>query len=411
MKGVLSSNFTDRSMRRIAYVLVLLLLVPSVQASETIQTVDLSLERTLQASDIGIISGAISPDRNDVLLVGENGFLTLIDADEPDEKNRDLELETNRNVAIRSADWHPRGNTALIAGDSGTAMRYDTSDNSVSMLNGSLLLAGLDLKTVTWRPGGDFAYFGADDGSIWKFAEFYGFEPLNDTKSSQISDISCHRTYNICFATTLGDGIAVISQDHEVSWVAGTNQDSWIGVDCADPTLNECVAFGSNLNTIAIKINLIDASNSEALGTSYLDSKYIEGGMSGIAKGHDSTTLVFLSPIGLFRNNPLTNDAFSMVQGSHITEWDVAISSRAVVFAWEISTNNGFFITDFGHVISFNPLVEEVDAGIMTVIIFMAVAISVPGVILGLIYMNSQFLQRKYKEFRNRNKNQQSRKG
>jgi len=107
----------------------------------------------------------------------------------------------------------------------------------------------------------------------------------------------------------------------------------------------------------------------------------------------------------------MTNDAYSMVQGSHITEWDVAIGSRAVVFAWEISTNNGFFITDFGHVISFNPMTEEVDAGIMTIIIFAAVAVSVPGVIIGLLYMNSPFLQRKYKEFRNRKKKQQSRKG
>lgn len=93
-------------MRRIAYVLVILLLLPLVQASETIQTVDLSLERTLQTTDTGVISGAISPDKNDVLLVGQNGFIMLIDADEPDEKSRDLELDTNRNVAIRSADWH-----------------------------------------------------------------------------------------------------------------------------------------------------------------------------------------------------------------------------------------------------------------------------------------------------------------
>ena len=398
-------------MRRVAFFILLLLLLPNVQGQGTIQTVDLSLERTIQDTAIGIISGSKSPDSKDVLLVGEDGFVMLVDANSPETNNRDLILNSNRESALRSVDWHPRGNTALIAGDNGAAMRYDSSDNSLSMLNGSFLLIGIDLKAVTWRPGGDFAYFGASDGSIWKFAEYYGFEMLNNTKQSQISDLACHRTYNICFATTLSDGIAVISQDHEVTWLAGTNQETWIGIDCADPTLNECVAFGSNLKTKAIKINLIDASKSQGLETNFLLSENVEGDMSGIVRGHDSTTLVFLSPIGLLRNNPLENEAFSMAQGSHFTAWDVAVAARSIVFAWEISTNNGFLITDFGHVISFSPLLEEDEAGIMTIIVFAAVAISVPGVILGLIYMNSPFLQRKYSELRKRKNPKKSSKG
>jgi WD40 repeat protein len=398
-------------MRRVAVLFLLLLLLPNIRAEGTVQTVDLSLERTIQDTSIGIIAGAKSPDSKDVLLVGEDGFAMLLDANSPDSGSRDLLLQSNRNTALRSVEWHPRGNTALLAGDSGTAMRFDSSDNSLSMLNGSYLLIGIDLKAVTWRPAGDFAYFGASDGSIWKFAEYYGFEMLNDTKQSQISDIACHRTYNICFVTTLSDGIAVISQDHEVTWLAGTNQETWIGIDCADPTLNECVAFGSNLKTKAIKINLIDASQSQGLETNFLLSENVEGDMSGIARGHDSTTLVLLSPIGILRNNPLENDAFSMAQGSHFTAWDVAIAARSVVFAWEISTNNGYLITDFGHVISFSPLLAEDEAGIMTIIVFAAVAVSVPGVILGLIYMNSPFLQRKYSEFRNRKNPKKNRKG
>jgi len=57
-------------------------------------------------------------------------------------------------------------------------------------------------------------------------------------------------------------------------------------------------------------------------------------------------------------------------------------------------------ITDFGNIIEFSPAVEEVEMNIMDVLVLGAVAISVPGVILGLIYMNSPWLQRKYKEFR-----------
>jgi hypothetical protein len=57
-------------------------------------------------------------------------------------------------------------------------------------------------------------------------------------------------------------------------------------------------------------------------------------------------------------------------------------------------------ITDFGNIIEFSPAVEEVEMNIMDVLVLGAVAVSVPGVILGLIYMNSPWLQRKYKEFR-----------
>ena len=57
-------------------------------------------------------------------------------------------------------------------------------------------------------------------------------------------------------------------------------------------------------------------------------------------------------------------------------------------------------ITDFGKIIEFSPAVEEVEMNIMDVLVLGAVAVSVPGVILGLIYMNSPWLQRKYKEFR-----------
>jgi len=57
-------------------------------------------------------------------------------------------------------------------------------------------------------------------------------------------------------------------------------------------------------------------------------------------------------------------------------------------------------ITEFGNVVAFSPLVEEVEAGIMTILVLGAVSISVPGVILGLIYMNSPWLQKKYNQWR-----------
>ena len=85
---------------------------------------------------------------------------------------------------------------------------------------------------------------------------------LDGTRTSPISDISCHRSQNVCVVTTLNDGMAVISTNDQVTFLSSTSGNTWIGVDCADPTLNECVGFASGLKTQAIRIDVIDSSKS-----------------------------------------------------------------------------------------------------------------------------------------------------
>ena len=80
--------------------------------------------------------------------------------------------------------------------------------------------------------------------------------------------------------------------------------------------------------------------------------------------------------------------------------WDEVIGGRALAVVWETSLHRGFFITEYGNIVSFMPATEEIETGIMDVLVLGAVAISVPGVIIGLVYMNSPFLQRKYHEWR-----------
>jgi H+/gluconate symporter-like permease len=78
------------------------------------------------------------------------------------------------------------------------------------------------------------------------------------------------------------------------------------------------------------------------------------------------------------------------------------VAGRAIKLTWENKPLNGYFITDYGNIIAFQPATVEIDNSIMTMMILIAVAVSVPGVIIGLIYMNSPFLQRKYAERRKR---------
>ena len=353
---------------------------------------------SLAEDDLGIKVGAVSPSGEDILIAGMNGYAHLLSAKEADNRDMDIELVTGKNATIHDIAWHPRGNTALLVGEEGLAMRYDSYDHSVTNVNGSFSVLGKSLTTVIWRPGGDFAYVGAADGSVWKFAEHTGFERLENLGTSEVNDIACHRNYNVCFLATMDEGIAVIDEGHAVSWVGQTAAETWVGIDCADPALNECVGFASGLQSKVIRINTIDASKSSAQSAKRFDLP--SGEQTAVTRGHDGTTLVHLAPLGLLRHTPLSGEAFSVLIPEDAASWDAVVAGRSLSVVWETGLHTGFMITEFGNIISFSPAVEEVEMNIMDVLVLGAVAISVPGVILGLTYMNSPWLQRKYKQLR-----------
>jgi len=160
------------------------------------------------------------------------------------------------------------------------------------------------------------------------------------------------------------------------------------------------VAFASGLRTKAIQLDFEDASLSSGLQTMILTT--LEGDITSVSRGSDSSTLMHLAPFGVVRQQPINSEAYSLLNYSDAEEWDAVVSGRAIKFTWETSSRNGFIITDYGNIISFGPLVVDVDESIMVILILGAVLISVPGVFIGLIYMNSPFLQRKYQERRDR---------
>ena len=367
-------------------------------SADLVSRVELSDAGSLAEDDLGIKVGAVSPSGEDILIAGMNGYAHLLSAKEADNRDMDIELVTGKNATIHDIAWHPRGNTALLVGEEGLAMRYDSYDHSVTNVNGSFSVLGKSLTTVIWRPGGDFAYVGAADGSVWKFAEHTGFERLENLGTSEVNDIACHRNYNVCFLATMDEGIAVIDEGHAVSWVGQTAAETWVGIDCADPALNECVGFASGLQSKVIRINTIDASKSSAQSAMRFDLP--SGEQTAVTRGHDGTTLVHLAPLGLLRHTPLSGEAFSVLIPKDAASWDAVIAGRSLSVVWETGLHTGFMITEFGNIISFSPAVEEVEMNIMDVLVLGAVAISVPGVILGLIYMNSPWLQRKYKQLR-----------
>ena len=376
---------------------LLILLLPAVPAQPK-SVIQLTLVDTLEDSDIGIHAGKLSPNGMSVLMVGEDGYAHIVSAYHAEDRSQDIELNTARSAALHDVSWHPRGETALLTGDMGVALRYSTENHAITTVNGSGAIMGLNMTAVEWRPAGDYAYFGASDGSLWKYSGGSGMEAIADTRSSAISDISCHRNENICVVATLNDGLALLSTNHQMTFLSGTGGETWIGVDCADPTLNECTGFASGLKTQTIRLDLIDVSESTTKAIKNMSMP--EGDFTGVSRGHDGTTLIHLVPFSTIRHQPLISEAFAQIVSLDATAWDPVVSGRSIELVWENAHQEGFIITSFGNIVSFETITEEVEIGIMEWMVMIAVTISVPGVFLGLIYMNSPYLQRKYLEWR-----------
>ena len=377
-------------------IIVAILLLPMVIA-EPNSVIQIRSSTSLDDIDIGINTGAVSPDGNNVILVGKDGYVHRISAINPMDRSQDIELNAGATRDFQDVAWHPRGNTALITGDNGMTLRYDTYDHSISNVNGSSTVNGLDLTSVAWRTSGDYAYFGAIDGSVWKFSEGSGFESIdNYGMSSPVSDIACHRTNNVCVVVTQSDGVYVIGKDHHVTKMGDTKDYTWMAVDCADPTLSECVAFASGLITKAIHLNFEDSSLSYGKPSMMLTT--LEGDIIGVSRGSDASTLIHLAPFGTVKQRPITSEAYAQIIYSDVEEWDAVVSGRAIEFTWETSSLNGFIITGYGNIISFEPLQEEGDDSMLFKALGVAVLIAVPGTIFGLIFMSSTFYQRMYSE-------------
>jgi WD40 repeat protein len=385
--------------------MLLILLMPTSLAEN--DNVDLKLESSLTDSDAGITGAETSPNGESLLIVGLDGFAHLISAKNAGDRSLDIELNSGRQNNFNDVAWHPRGEAALIAGDLGTAMRYEKIDHGITVVNGTGAILGRNMTAVDWRSAGDYSYFGAEDGSLWRFSEGTGFM-LVDSVNSEITGISCHKSYDICVVSTLADGLGVIGQTHNISWLSGTKTDTWIDVDCPDSQLKECIAYGSGLRLMPILLNTIDHSNSDT--GEMVQYPSLDGDFISTSPGYASSSLIHVAPFATVRYDALENSAKVQISSDQMLEWDSVIAGRQIAHVWETGFNDGYIMTTSGNIISFEPKLIEIDNTMLTTIILVAVSVSVPGVILGLIYMNSPFLQKKYINFRRNSRRKKSQK-
>lgn len=382
-------------MRTRAFFLILIVLfAPLVTASE----VGFSKENSLEMQGLNIRAGEVSPGGSNILLVGDDGFVHMISASNPGERNNDQAIDSSRSARFNDVSWHPNGETALIAGDLGAALRYSLSDNRIEAVNGAGIVGSIELSSTSWRAGGDLAFFGAKNGNIYSFNEGEGMIQLVNTKSSQITDIACHLEQNLCVVSSLNDGLAVIDRTREITWLDGTSDDTWVAVDCPDREYIKCAGFASGRRHVSIVLDIQDASQSTTGKIMQLE----EGSTDFIStsRGHDGTSLIHLAPMESVRYKLDVDEVFMHIESSKITSFDPEIAGQRIALMWETSEDDGWLITNEGFIVDIYPTASRESLGILETVTFAAVAISVPGVILGLIFMNSPYLQRKYRQLR-----------
>lgn len=343
----------------------------------------------------------VRPGGAAVLMVGEDGWAHRIDGVQPERRDLDIELGTNRNADFNDVDWHPGGATALLVGDAGMLMRYEGDTHAITSVDGSALLAGRELIGVEWRPGADVAYLAAADGALWRYAAGTGPVLIHDGMDTEdITDLTCHLAANICVVTTSDDGLALIGRNHEVVWLSGTSTTSWSSASCADPTLNECTAFGLGMSTITIMLDTENAAGSSVGTPRPLSMTNTQ--MTGASVASGGTTLVHLSPLGLVRHDPVLDEAYLHLGGEQAVAFDPLIAGRAVVGAWEIEPGTGWVLTADGDLVGMVPDMSEAQAGLFETLAGILVAVAVIGTIVGLVFMNSPKLQAWYLRRRRR---------
>jgi hypothetical protein len=343
----------------------------------------------------------VRPGGAAVLLVGEDGFAHRIDGAQPTRRDLDVQLGSGRTADFHDVDWHPGGATALLVGASGMLMRYEADTHAITAVDGSALLAGRNLIGVEWRPGADVAYIAAEDGALWRYAAGSGPVLIDDGLSTtDITSLTCHRSANICVVTTSDDGIALIGREHEVVWLSGTSTTTWVAAVCSDATLNECTAFGMGLTTVVIRLNTETTSESSVGKVRPLVPMPSE--MTGASVAAGGSALVHLSPMGLLRHDPISDEVYDHLNAEQLVAFDPVVAGRAIAGVWEDSVGTGWLLTADGDLIGMTPDMTEAQAGLFETLGGIVVAIAVIGTIVGLAFMNSPKLQAWYLRGRRR---------
>ena len=344
-----------------AYLTVIVCFVAILLAPLTTANSVVSMESVviLDELDLGIEGGEVSPNGDFILAHGADSAIFLIEADEPMNNSR---VQFFGSETLLDASFHPGGKTALLVGEGGVLLRFISSNNTVEKAGGASTFGGTELNAVSWNADGSWAYIGGEEGWIWRFRDIDGAGveaiPLENRGESDVNAISCLRGYNICIVSSSVDGIGVINQEHELSWIGGYGS-PWIDVTCPSSTSMECVVISSDLTIARIRMNTEDPSKTTIYDNDIVQLKGFEGIMTGIDIQKDGNSLISLAPFGLIEHDLGESRSFHWLDNADAMVFDTSIAGERIVSTWGTGPFDGWILTDSGTIVSYTTATQS----------------------------------------------------
>lgn len=391
------------SASRLAITLTLLFLLPfwTVLAQD-----DSTMVSQIAIEDIGAITDAAlllkdgdsSPASGESLLVGADGDVLLVPHADPDAATR----ITNPHPAdLYAVSWHPFGNSALLVGDDGTLLRYSTSDRSLEKPPESVNLYGESMRAVDWLASGQAAYLGGENGSLFSYS---GGDLTNlhiEEWLSDISGIACHPNEDFCVVISRSEGIGIIDREGEFHYVGGAGR-IWMDVVCPPDVGDRCVVIGSGRSIGVVQFDRIDAESSHLVtfgsGSNIISVSSFGGEFISASLGYNGQVFVHLVPFAMIEFSVDDMKSYSWLINSDVRDASTALSGTTPIFSWENRLRDGYIISTDGSISRMAG--KQLSGDIFGIGLIVLVAISVPGAILGLLFMSSDRLQEKYKNWR-----------
>ena len=352
---------------RVACVVCAFLLLSFSQSAYAQSAVNITNIVSLGDGDLGIEGAAISPDGKLVIAYGEESAVFAMNSTSPGEYS---EIYWNESDALVDAGLHPNGQTAFIVGENGAILRYIREMNSVEEAADELYFGQTDLRAISWKDDGTWAYVGGEDGWVWRVRGIDGggseVIPLEGRGDSDVNGISCLSGAKVCVIGSSVDGIGVIDGEHAIHWIGGVGY-PWIDVVCPTGSAYECVAISTDRTIGIVSVNVYEPEKSKVYENDIVKLQSIDGKFNGIEIQSDGRSLISMAPFEIIEHDLDNRVSFPWLENEDVVEFDPLISNDRVVSTWSTGFGTGWIVTSTGKVMDFSPKEGEERGGVLTI--------------------------------------------
>lgn len=374
-------------------------------SSAPISAADSILESEIEISADGKLSNEalkltdwdISNSGDELIMVGDSGDVWLIPTNNPENANL---IQNPYDENLFDVSWHPGGNSVLMVGDNGTVLRY--SDGEIKKPLETVNLYGESIRAIDWVPSGQVAYVGGENGSLYSYKN-NTFTNLDISWDDEISGIACHVEVDFCVVISRSDGIGVIDRDgvfHEIGLIGRV----WIDAICPNGVSDRCVVVGAGRAIAVFEYDRVSPGNSKMIdyptGSQISYVSDFGGEFRSLSTGYNNQVYIQVVPFGMVEFSVENMQSYAWLIPEDVISASIELSATTPLVSWEERLRDGWIISTDGSISKMSG--KQLSGDVAGYLLVAAVAISVPGVILGLIYMSSDTLQNKYLGWRKR---------